>query len=68
MIFTPWLREQLRLENRSVVIVPNPAAATALMDADPRHLIVPWSDLLDGGIQRGPDLCQTQALKLLCTG
>ena len=40
MIFTPWLREQLKLENRSVVVVLNPAAATALMDVDPRHWIV----------------------------
>ena len=68
MIFTPWLRDQLKLENRSVVVVPNPAAATALMDVDSRHWIVPWGGLLNGGIQRGLDLCQTPALKLLCTG
>ena len=67
-MFTPWLREQLKLETRSVVVVPNSAAATALTDVDPRHWIIPWGDLLDGVMQRGSDLCQTPALKLLCMG
>ena len=67
MIFTPWLRDQLKLENRSVVVVLNPAAATALMDVDPRHWMVPWGDLLDGDISMGRDLCETHSLHGLCT-
>ena len=67
MIFTPWLPDQLKLENRSVVVVLNPAAATALMDVDPRHWMVPWGDLLDGDISMGRDLCETHSLHGLCT-
>ena len=66
LIFTPWLREQLQLKQRAVVVLSNPVAAAVLTDVKPQHWIVPWGDLLDGRITSGADLCATTALQVLC--
>ena len=66
LILTPWLREQLRLQDRVVVVLPNPVAWDVLADVDPAHWIVPWRDLLKGNIQTGSELCKAQGLRALC--
>lgn len=66
LILTPRLRQQLRLEDRAVVVLPNPVAADVLAGVDVNHWIVPWQDLLRGSIQTGSDLCQAEGLRALC--
>ena len=68
LILTPWLRRHLQLANRSVVVLPNPVAASVLADVDPTHWIVPWGDLLQGKISSGSELCATPSLRVLCAG
>ena len=68
LILTPWLRQHLRLAKRTVMVLPNPLAASVLEDVDPTHWIVPWGDLLEGMISSGAELCETPSLRVLCEG
>ena len=65
-IMTPWLKRQLKLRSRRVLVLRNPEAAEALADVDQEHWIVPWNDLLSGRISTGDDLCLFARLKALC--
>ena len=73
LIFTPWLRQNLRLNQRALVVLPNPVAASVLADVEPRHWLVPWGDLLGNSssmtntMATGADLCVTPALRVLCS-
>ena len=66
LILTPWLRRHLALADRRVIALPNPVAADVLVDVDPRHWIVPWTDLLQGRIRTGAQFCTEQRLQVLC--
>lgn len=66
LILTPWLRRHLALADRRVIALPNPVAADVLADVDPRHWIVPWTDLLQGRIRSGAQFCTEQRLQVLC--
>ena len=66
LILTPWLRKNLGLIDRSVVVLPNPLAADALAGVDPRHWIVPWGELIQGEISTGAELCKSSGLRVLC--
>ena len=66
-IMTPWLRRQLKLRSRSILVLQNPEAAEVLADVNPEHWIVPWNDLLRGRITNGNDLCSSSGLKALCS-
>ena len=66
LILTPWLRRHLALADRRVIALPNPVAADVLADVDPRHWIVPWTDLLQGRIRTGAQFCTEQRLQVLC--
>ena len=68
LILTPWLRQNLQLADRSVLVLPNPVAASVLADVDPKHWIVPWGELLQGTISSGSELCATPSLRVLCAG
>ena len=65
-IMTPWLRRQLRLNSRRILVLQNPEAADVFADVDPSHWIVPWNELLRGRIQDGDDLCLSPGLRTLC--
>ena len=65
-IMTPWLRRQLQLSSRRVLVLQNPEAADVLADVNPAHWVVPWNDLLSGRITSGNDLCSSSGLKRLC--
>ena len=66
VIMTPWLKRQLKLRSRRVLVFRNPEVSEALADVDPEHWIVPWNDLLSGRIASGNDLCSFSGLKELC--
>ena len=66
LIFTPWLRRTLLLKDRRVIVLPNSEAADVLEEVDSRHWIVPWHELLNGGIQTGKQLCTEPKLRALC--
>ena len=40
-IMTPWLRRQLKLRSRRILVLQNPEAADVLTDVNPAHWIVP---------------------------
>ena len=61
-IMTPWLRRQLKLRSRRILVLQNLEAA----DVNPAHWIVPWNDLLSGRITSGNDLCSSSGIKRLC--
>lgn len=63
---TPWLRRQLKLRSRRILVLQNPEAADVLADVNPEHWIVPWDDLLRGSTKSGNDLCSFSGLKRLC--
>ena len=65
-IMTPWLKHQLKLRSRRILVLQNPQAAEVLADVNPGHWIVPWNDLLGGRITSGNDLCSSSGLKELC--
>ena len=65
LILSPWLRRNLALADRTVIVLPNPVAADVLADVDPNHWIVP-RDLLQGKIVTGAQLCAEQRLQVLC--
>ena len=65
-IMTPWLKQQLKLRPRRILVLQNPEAAEVLADVNPGHWIVPWNDLLSGRITSGNDLCSFSGLKELC--
>ena len=65
-IMTPWLRRQLQLRSRRILVVHNPEAAEVFADVNPEHWIVPWNDLLNGRIKNGEDLCLFAGLRELC--
>ena len=56
VIMTPWLRCQLKLRSRRVLVLDNPDEADVLADLNPAHWIVPWDDLFRGRITSGKDL------------
>ena len=56
VIMTPWLRCQLKLRSRRVLVLDNPDEADVLADLNPVHWIVPWDDLFRGRITSGKDL------------
>ena len=58
IIFTPWLKKNLRLEDRSIIVLSNPSASEVLADVNPKHWIVPWGSLLNGSIKKGEKLCE----------
>ena len=66
-IMTPWLRRTLDLHSRRVLVLRNPEAQDVLGGVDPRHWIIPWSDLLKGRISKGVALCEIAELRLLCS-
>ena len=66
-IFTPWLKKNLNLESRSIIILPNPNAHAALADVNPKHWIVPWGELLNGSIKEGEMLCDFAEFRKLCS-
>ena len=66
LLLTPWLRQNLKLANRTVLVLPNPVASAVLADVDPKHWIVPWGDLLQGRVSSGSQLCETASLRVLC--
>ena len=65
-IMTPWLRRQLKLRSRRILVLQNPEAADVLADVNPDHWIIPWNDLLSGRITSGNDLGSSSGLKWLC--
>ena len=65
-IMTPWLRRQLKLRSRRILVLQNPGVADVLADVNPEHWIVPWRDLLGGRISKGAALCEIEGLRLLC--
>ena len=65
-IMTPWLKHQLKLRSRRILVLQNPEAAEVLADVNPGHWIVPRNDLLSGRITSGNDLCSSSGLKELC--
>ena len=65
-IMTPWLKHQLKLRSRRILVLQNPEAAEVLAGVNPGHWIVPWNDLLSGRITSGNDLCSSSGLKELC--
>ena len=65
-IMTPWLRAALNLHSRRVLVLRNPEAQEVLAGVDPRHWIIPWSDLLGGRISKGAALCEIAELRSLC--
>lgn len=66
LILTPWLRRNLRLADRTIVVLPNPMAAAVFAEVDPRYWIVPWGDLLKGNVVTGSELCQSPGFRKLC--
>ena len=66
-IFTPWLRNNLNLEGRSIIVLPNPNAHEALADVNPKHWIVPWGTLLNGSVKEGEKLCKFSHFRKLCS-
>ena len=67
-IMTPWLRRQLKLRSRRILVLQNPEAAEVLADVQHNHWIVPWNELLRGHIKNGNDLCLSTGLRALCEG
>ena len=65
-IMTGWLRENLNLHARRVLVLSNPEAQDVLAGVDSRHWIIPWSDLLEGRISKGAALCEIAELRPLC--
>ena len=65
-IMTSWLRRQLKLRSRRILMLQNPEGAEVLADVNPDHWIVPWNDLLSGRSNSGNDLCSSSGLKRLC--
>ena len=65
-IMTSWLRRQLKLRSRRILVLQNPEAAEVLADVNPEHWIVPWSDLLGSRISKGAALCEIEDLRSLC--
>ena len=64
---TPWLRKNLSLSSRKVLVLSNHEAQDVLADVDPRHWLIPWKDLLQGRIAKGAALCEIVELKQLCS-
>ena len=44
------LKKNLNLEERSIIVLPNPNASQVLAGVNPKHWIVPWGNLLNGSI------------------
>ena len=65
-VFTPWLKKNLNLAKRKVVVLNNPKAAEVLSAVQPGHWIVPWYHFLQGDMKHGEQLCTAQQLKALC--
>ena len=65
-IMTPWLRRQLKLRSRRILVLQNPEAADILADVNAAHWIVPWNDHLRGRITSRNNLCSPSGLKQLC--
>ena len=65
-IMTPWLRKNLNLQSRDVLVLNNPEAQDVLDGVDPRHWMIPWHDLLEGRVSKGSALCQMPDLRPLC--
>ena len=66
VIMTPWLRENLNLKSRHVLVLNNPEAQGALGDVDPNYWMIPWNDLVAGRILKGESLCEVAELRALC--
>ena len=64
-VFTPWLKKQLNLANRKVVVLNNPNAAEVLSAVQPSHWIVPSHQLLQCDMNHGEQLCTVQQLMAL---
>ena len=66
-IMTPWLKRQLKLRSRRVLVLRNPEESEVLADVDPEHWIISWNDLLSGRIRLDNDFCLFGRLRALCT-
>lgn len=66
VVMTPWLKERLNLNERTMIVLPNPNGAKALDQVQSHHWLVPWDDLVDGRIHRGEHLCALPRFKALC--
>lgn len=66
VVMTPWLKEQLNLSQRRLIVLPNPEGAKALEQVQSNHWIVPWETLSDGQINRGEQLCALPRFQALC--
>ena len=66
VIMTPWLRKNLNLSSRNVLVLNNRDAQDVLGAVDPRHWMIPWNDLLEGRISKGAALCEIVELRQLC--
>ena len=67
VIMTPWLRKNLSLRSRKVLVLYNHEAQDVLAGVAPRHWMIPWNDLLQGRMTRGAALCEIVELKQLCS-
>ena len=67
VIMTPWLRKNLSLRSRKVLVLRNHEAQDVLAGVAPRHWMIPWNDLLQGRMTRGAALCEIVELKQLCS-
>ena len=65
-IMTPWLRKNLNLKSRHVLVLNNPESQGALGDVDPNYWMIPWNDLVAGRILKGESLCEIAELRALC--
>ena len=63
---TPWLRKNLSLSSRKVLVLSNHEAQDVLAGVDPRHWRIPWNDLLQGRITKGAALCEIVEPNPLC--
>ena len=65
-IMTTWLRKNLNLKSRHVLVLNNPEAQGTLGDVDPNYWMIPWNDLVAGRILKGESLCEIAELRALC--
>jgi hypothetical protein len=67
-VFTPWLRRNLALENRTVITLRNPDQEELMQEVDPSYWLVPWRELSSGHVRTGEELCGYGMLRKLCSG
>jgi len=65
-LYTPWLKQQLNLRHRNLILLPNPEAEAMGRAVQPSDWIVPWDLIKRHQITTGHHLCSVARLRDLC--